>query len=93
MQPSFDDITDAMILDQLATCKIGRVVWHGQPDDDAQKVAMAAKQLAGLRLANVRQLLAQGLRGNDTRVLIRRAIASAIVQSGFADATILVDWA
>ena len=92
MQPSFDDITDAMILDQLATCKIGRVVWHGRPDNDAQKVAMAAEQLAGLKVADVRKQLAQGGRGNDTRVFIRRAIASTIVQVGFADATILVDW-
>ncbi len=93
MQPSSGDITDAMILAQLGTCKVGRLVWHhGAPDDYAQKEALAAEQLAGLNVADVRKQLNRSLRSVGIRTQIRRAIASVIAQGVVADATILVDW-
>jgi len=91
MEVSFNDITDAMIADELTTCKALRVIWTRPPDDPEQKAASVAERLAGLSVADVRQQLGQVGRANNVE-LIRRAIAKAIVQGGFADAAMIAEW-
>ena len=82
-----------MILEQLGTCKVIRVVLRpGSRDDHAQKEALAVEQIAGLTVADVRRQLDWGRYAKDARFVIRRAIASVVAQRGFSDATVFVDW-
>ena len=92
MEVSFNDITDAMIADQLSNCKGLRVAWKATQDDPAQKEALVAEQLAGLTVADVRKQLDRGGRANDASFLIQQAIAKAIVRGGIADAAMIAGW-